>query len=260
MDIPLRRLQSILDFAITVVLWVYFTAGFVIFFSPFYLVAYFFSNDREQSFQRLNSRFYRGFFTLARALMPGHRWSIQPEVRGIHSSVVVCNHRSYLDSILLISLFARHSTIVKSGLFDIPLFGRMLQWSGYIPSSAEGRFAEMMVRRIEEMDTFLAGGGNLIVFPEGTRSRDGSLGRFNKGAFKIARHCRAPICVLFIQNTERMFRRGSFSFDTRGPNLIRLELIGRIDEAEAGEATSLAGVMDKVRRMLEFRNNGEADA
>jgi 1-acyl-sn-glycerol-3-phosphate acyltransferase len=260
MHLPRRGLQPVLDFAITLVLWAYFTAGFVVFFSPFYLWAYIFSKNREQSFQRLNSKFYQGFFALARALMPGHHWRIQPEVKEIRSSVVVCNHRSYLDSILLISLFEKHNTIVKGRLFDIPFFGRMLQWSGYIPSSAEGRFAEMMIRRIEGMGAFLAEGGNLIVFPEGTRSRSGSLGRFNKGAFKIARNCRAPINVLFIRNTDRMFRRGSFSFDTRGPNVISLELAGRIGAAEVRKADSLSSVMDRVREMIEIKNNSREDA
>ena len=104
MDTAGRRLQPILDFIITLVLWTYFTAGFVLFLSPFYLWAGVFSKDRERAFQQLNSRFYRGFFFLVRRLMPGHRWQIQPEVAGIRSAVVVCNHRSYLDSILLISL------------------------------------------------------------------------------------------------------------------------------------------------------------
>jgi 1-acyl-sn-glycerol-3-phosphate acyltransferase len=192
--------------------------------------------------------------------MPGHRWRIQPEVKEIRSAVIVCNHRSYLDSILLISLYAKHNTIVKSRLLDIPVFGRMLQWSGYIPSSAEGRFADMMIQRIEKMDAFLADGGNLIVFPEGTRSPNGSLGRLNKGAFKIARRCRAPIEVLFIRNTDRMFRRGSFSFDTRGPNTIRLERVGRIDAAAACETGTLSDVMARVREMLEIRNDGGEDA
>lgn len=255
-----RRLQSVFDFMITLVLWAYFTAGFVLLFSPFYLWAGIFSKHRERAFQRLNSRFYRGFFLLVRRLMPGHRWSIQPEVRKIRSAVIVCNHRSYLDSILLISLFEKHNTIVKSRLLDIPLFGRMLQWSGYIPSSAEGRFADMMIERLEKMDAFLADGGNLIVFPEGTRSPIGSLGRFNKGAFKIARSCRAPIEVLSICNTERMFRPGSFAFDTRGPNTIRLERIGRIDAAAASETGALSRVMATVRAMLESKNDSGEDA
>jgi 1-acyl-sn-glycerol-3-phosphate acyltransferase len=252
--------SSFFDFIITVVLWAYFTIGFVLLFAPFYIWAGIFSKDRERAFQRLNSRFYRGFFFLVRRLMPGHRWHIQPEVLDIRSAVVVCNHRSYLDSILLISLYARHNTIVKSRLLDIPIFGSMLQWSGYIPSSSEGRFAEMMIQRIEGMEAFLADGGNLIVFPEGTRSRDGRIGALNKGAFKIARRFRAPIKVLFVRNTDRMFRRGSFSFDTRGPNVIRLELIGTIDAAAECEASSLPHVIAKVREMLELKNNSGEDA
>jgi 1-acyl-sn-glycerol-3-phosphate acyltransferase len=252
-----RRFQTIIDFVITLTLWAYFTLGFVLFFAPFYLLAGVFAKEREKAFQALNSRFYRGFFFLVRNLMPEHRWHIQPEVMGIRSAVVVCNHRSYLDSILLISLYARHNTIVKSRLFDIPLFGSMLQWSGYIPSSAEGRFAEMMIRRLEGMDAFLAAGGNLIVFPEGTRSRDGRIGPLNRGAFKIARRCRAPIKVLFVRNTDRMFRRGSFSFDTRGPNTIRLELIGEVEVDPGGEKRGLSQAMDRVRAMLESRNDDE---
>jgi len=254
-DYPDRRgLQPILDFAITVVLWIYFTAGFVFFFSPFYLWAFLFAGQREKSFQRLNSRFYRGFFALTRVLIPGHRWQIPPEVRDIRSAVIVCNHRSYLDSILLISLYDKHNTIVKSRLFDIPLFGSMLQWSGYIPSSSQGRFSEMMIQRIEKMPAFLADGGNLIIFPEGTRSQDGRIGRLNKGAFKIARSCRAPIKVLFVRNTEKMFRPGSFSFDTRGPNTISLALIGTIDSATDRETGFLSEVMDRVHVMLESQN------
>ncbi|HSO17835.1 MAG TPA: lysophospholipid acyltransferase family protein [Desulfosarcina sp.] len=246
-----RPLQSVLDFLITLVIWIYFTAGFVFLFSPFYLWAGLFSDDREQAFQRLNSRFYRGLFALVRRLMPGHRWQVQPEVARIRSAVVVCNHRSYLDSIFLISLYERHNTIVKSRLFDIPVFGRFLQWSGYIPSSAAGRFSEMMIRRLEGMDAFLASGGNLIVFPEGTRSMDGRIGPLNKGAFKIARSCRAPVKVLFVRGTERMFRPGRFAFDTRGPNTISLELVGSVDVGAGREPGSLSQAMGRVRAMLE---------
>ncbi len=250
-----RRFQSTVDFGVTLLLWSYFTAGFLFFFSPFYLCAFFFSANRERSFQRLNSRFYRVFFALTRLLLPGHRWRVSPAVAGIRSSVVVCNHRSYLDSIFLISLYEKHNTIVKSRLMDIPVFGRMLQLSGYLPSSAEGRFGEMMFERIEGMDRFLNEGGNLIIFPEGTRTKTGRIGRLNKGAFKLARRCRVPIAVLFIRNTEKMFRPGSFSFDTRGPNTIHLELIGRIDAEEVRAVGDMKAVMARVRTMLENEND-----
>ena len=130
----------------------------------------------------------------------------------------------------------------------------MLQWSGYIPSSSQGRFSEMMIQRIEKMPAFLADGGNLIIFPEGTRSQDGRIGRLNKGAFKIARNCRAPIKVLFVRNTEKMFRPGSFSFDTCGPNTISLVLLGTIDSTKGRETGSLSEMMNRVHVMLESQN------
>ena len=54
---------------VTVVLWAFYVLGFLIWFSPFYLWAFFFSSHREEAFQRLNHRFYRSFFTLLRALV-----------------------------------------------------------------------------------------------------------------------------------------------------------------------------------------------
>jgi 1-acyl-sn-glycerol-3-phosphate acyltransferase len=242
------RFQAALDFGITVLLWTYFLAGFV-FLPPFYIAARLFPACGERTIQRFNSRFYRGFFALVRALMPGHRWQVDPEVKAIRSSVLVCNHVSYLDSILMIALFDRHTTLVKSRLFDIPVFGTMLRWSGYIPAAAEGRLAGLMVDRVERARDFLAGGGNLFVFPEGTRSRDGQVGRFNPGAFKIARHCRAPIRVVSIRNTDRMFRPDSFAFDTRGPNMIRVQLVGAIDPGVLADAP-LSRVLEAARSML----------
>jgi 1-acyl-sn-glycerol-3-phosphate acyltransferase len=240
------HLQRALDTVITLLLWTYFLSGFV-FLPPFYIGAHLLRGRRERVIQCFNSRFYRGFFALVRALMPGHRWCIQPEVRAVCGSIVVCNHVSYLDSILMISLFDRHTTLVKGRLFDIPVFGTMLRWAGYIPASAEGRFAGLMVERVERLRDFLAEGGNLFVFPEGTRSRDGRLGRFNAGAFKIARYCRATIRVVAIRHTDRMFRPDSFAFDTRGPNTIRIDLVGAIDPTAYASPSQ---VMDAARSML----------
>ena len=55
------------------------------------------------------------------------------------------------------------------------------------------------------MGDYLSSGGNLFIFPEGTRSRDGKIGKFNDGAFKIAKRFEAPIKVLQIKNTNGLF-------------------------------------------------------
>ncbi|MGD8367844.1 MAG: lysophospholipid acyltransferase family protein [Desulfobacterales bacterium] len=236
------------DLAVTVLLWSYFTVGFVILFSPFYLLALVLGKHRERAFQRLNCRFYRGFFFLLRRLIPACRWRIDPAAAAVRGSVVVSNHVSYLDPILLISLFPRHRTIVKNRLFQIPLFGRMLALSGYLPAAAGGRFGHLTIEGIASMPDFLAAGGNLFVFPEGTRSRNSRIGRFNPGAFKVARNCKAPIVVLRIRNSDRLFTPGRFSFNAGRPNTIFLDVVDRIAPDDPRYTLPLAELTDEVRK------------
>jgi 1-acyl-sn-glycerol-3-phosphate acyltransferase len=236
---------------VTLLLWGYFTLGFLIIFSPFYLAAYLFSENRENSFQRLNHQFYKGFFFLIRIFIPGQEWHIDGGIKSIRSSVIVCNHLSYLDPLLLISLYPRHKTIVKSTFFSVPIFGWMLKRSGYIPSTSEGRLSELMIDSFETMDDFLASGGNLFIFPEGTRSRDGTIGRLNKGAFKIARLCQTPIKILYIRNTNKLFTPGKFLFNTLVSNTITVEPITGIEPDYQSDKFSISELMSQVRSLLE---------
>jgi 1-acyl-sn-glycerol-3-phosphate acyltransferase len=236
---------------VTLLLWGYFTLGFLIIFSPFYLAAYLFSENRENSFQRLNHQFNKGFFFLIRIFIPGQKWHIDGGIKSIRSSVIVCNHLSYLDPLLLISLYPRHKTIVKSTFFSVPIFGWMLKRSGYIPSTSEGRLSELMIDSFDTMDDFLASGGNLFIFPEGTRSRDGTIGRLNKGAFKIARLCQTPIKVLYIRNTNKLFTPGKFLFNTLVSNTITVEPITGIEPDYQSDKFSISELMSQVRSLLE---------
>lgn len=251
----LNRLYRLLaDIAVTFVLWGYYTAGFVVFFAPRYCWAYFFSEDVETAFQRLNHRFYRGFLGMIGILIPAHKWCIETAVRDIRSSVIVSNHVSYIDPILLISLYERHTTIAKTRLFNIPLYGRMLSLSGYIPSSAEGKLVDLMLERVESMGAFLKKGGNLFIFPEGTRSRSGRIGQLHKGAFKIARLCKAPIKVIFIQNTDKLYKPGRFLFSTQVPNTITVEQLAEINPEQGADNFSINRLTAEVRGLLEARN------
>jgi 1-acyl-sn-glycerol-3-phosphate acyltransferase len=243
--------KPVSDLMVTLLLWSYFTVGFIILFSPFYLAAFLFSQNREFSFQRLNHNFYKGFFFLIRILVPRQKWRIANEVKSIRSSVIVCNHLSYLDPLLLISLFPRHKTIVKSTFFNVPIFGWMLKQAGYIPSTSEGSLSELMIERIDAMGGYLASGGNLFIFPEGTRSRDGSIGRLNKGAFKIARLCRTPIKVLYIRNTNKLFTPGKFFFNTFVSNTITVEQITGLVPDYQSDKFSITDLMSQVRTLLQ---------
>lgn len=240
--------KPVMDILVTLAAWTYYTAGYVIFFAPAYLAAALFARDPETAFQRYNHRFYKVFFRLLRVITPRLAIEIGDEVRAIRGSVIVSNHVSYLDPILLISLYPRQKTIVKPVFFRVPIFGRVLRQSGYISPLAEEAADPDMIRQIERLGSYLARGGNLFVFPEGTRGRSGRIHPFSRGAFKIARRCNAPMQVLFIRNTDRLFRPGRFRFITCVPNTVRVSLIGTIAPRQAPSVTALMG---QVRALME---------
>lgn len=244
-----RGADRLLDLGVTLICWLYFTLGFLVFFSPLYLAAALFSSCKEDAFQRYNRAFYRGFFALLRTLAPRQHWIVDERIQALRSSVIVCNHLSYLDPLLLIALLHRSKTVVKSIFFTLPIFGWVIRTAGYLPATATGRFAGMMLAQMAAMETYLAGGGNLFVFPEGTRSRDGSIGALNQGALKIARQYRAPVHVLCLHNTDRLFTPRTFVFSTRERREISIRLVETIASTEP--QPRLADLSHRVREALE---------
>ncbi len=218
-------LNRFIDCIVTLICWSWFIFGFIFFFSWAYAAAVLFSKNTERSFQRLNSLFFQIFFRIVRLTSPSHSIEIDEDVAAIGSAVIVSNHLSYLDPLLLIALFPRHRTIVKTRFFTSFVFGWIIRKSGYLPASSEGRFSSLMIKQMDSMESYLKEGGNLFVFPEGTRSRDGKIGSLNKGALKIARLSKAPIYALQIDNTDTLFTPGKFFFNTRIKNQITVKLI-----------------------------------
>ncbi len=243
------------DISVTLLCWGYFIFAFLFFFSFFYIAAFIFSRDRQRSFQYLDHLFFKGFLCLLRFLAPRHRWEIDPQITAIHGSIIVCNHRSYLDPLILISLLPRQKTIVKTKFFQAPVFGWLIQISGYLPSTTEGVYARRMLSQVESMGAFLHNGGNLFVFPEGTRNSEEGLGDFHKGVFKIARMYRCPIHVLELCNTDKLFRPGKFFFDTRVHNHVRMRILARISPKNDQSLISVTSIEREVRQIFESGNS-----
>jgi len=230
---PLTRIMKApVDVIITLLCWLYFLLGYILIYIPVLLVLTPFTSNKESLFEKINHVFYRVFFILLKNVIPGLTLYITNGVYQIKSAVVVANHRSYLDPILMISLFPKHKTIVKGIFFKIPIMRWVMKSGGYIPFTLSGDSKDLMIEGIQSMSDFFNKGGVLFVFPEGRRSRDGKLGNLQKGAFSIASKCKVPVEVLYINNTDRLFTPGRFFFNTCIKNCISVEILGRINPEE----------------------------
>ncbi len=237
-----------LDCSVTLLCWAWFIFGFFFFYSWRYLLHAVLSREPQRHFQRLNHSFYQIFFAILKFAAPLQKIEIDETVSGIRSGVVISNHLSYLDPLLLISVYKQHKTIVKAKFFSMAIFGWVITKAGYIPATSEGRLSRIMIDQMETMDAYFKGGGNLFVFPEGTRSRDGEIGPLHQGALKIARMFKVPVYVLRISNSDKLFTPGKFFFNTREENIIRVELIDCIDPDYQTAPPSTAELEVRVRQ------------
>src|SRR5262245_41686488 len=124
------------------------------------------------------------------------------------SYVFMANHLSTVDIwALFVALPFRVRMIAKKQLAAIPLFGWAM-WAGRFIFIDRGN-AVAARRSIEEAKRRIKGGECVLIFPEGTRSRDGRLGPFKKGGFHLAIESGAPVVPVALLGTRAAMPRGS---------------------------------------------------
>jgi 1-acyl-sn-glycerol-3-phosphate acyltransferase len=161
------------------------------------------------------------------------------------SCIFLSNHVSNLDPpILLPSLPGMSSVFLKKSLMKIPLLGTAMRMGKFVPVS-RGHSKEEAQKSVEIAAEALRSGLNIFIFPEGTRSPDGNLLPFKKGAFFLAAETGAPMVPIVISGTAQMMRKGSYKVYP-GEAVVRfLPVIRPADYATKEE------LMDAVRGSME---------
>jgi 1-acyl-sn-glycerol-3-phosphate acyltransferase len=121
------------------------------------------------------------------------------------SYVFASNHQSIYDiPILFAALPFQLRIIAKASLGKIPFMGWHLQRTGHVLVDRSKPGAGV----VKKMARLVAAGHSLIVFPEGTRSTDGSVARFKGGSFLIALEAGLPVVPISIQGSRHVMFRG----------------------------------------------------
>lgn len=124
--------------------------------------------------------------------------------------VMVSNHLSNADIPVISNLPWEMKWVAKKELFEIPIIGWMMRLAGDIPVD-RGKGANN-IATIKKSIFYLRHQTSVIFFPEGTRSRDGRLNRFSKGAFELAIREQVSILPMVIDGTHGCLPKNSWIF------------------------------------------------
>jgi 1-acyl-sn-glycerol-3-phosphate acyltransferase len=199
----------------------------------------------------------RAFFALA---------GIPIRMRGLEhlpsgACVLVANHASYLDGVLLKAMLpARFCFVIKKEIVRVPLAATLLRRIG-------SEFVDRFNRHAGAMDArrlikAASTGQALVFFPEGTFSEAAGLARFHSGAFATAARAQVPVVPLAIRGTRHVLPAGQFLPAWGRIEIIVLEPINETAEAHNAQAADLAKrtARERILSVLGEPDLAETDA
>lgn len=203
----------------------------------------------------------RAFWLVAPRYIRGTAWAfgirrelagweaLPPEIRsGARPAVFVGNHTSLFDPPLMIStLPCRPVFVAKRELARVPFLGWVIWLAGFIFIDRRHRSAAL--ESLEEAAACIRAGQGIVAFPEGTRSRDGNLLPFKKGAFALAFEAGVPVVPFAIRGGSGILPKGTWRV-RGGP--YRITLGAPLESRAFPDAGALRGAAESaVHSLLE---------
>lgn len=155
-------------------------------------------------------------------------------------AVIICNHQSFLDILSTVMLHPKLVLLTNDWVWKSPVFGAVVRMADYYPvfQGAEGSI-ELLADRV-------AHGYSIVVFPEGTRSPDGNMKRFHKGAFFLAEKLALDILPIVIHGTGYTMSKGDFLLKD---GVVTLKFLPRI---KPGDASWGQGYAERVKMISRY--------
>jgi 1-acyl-sn-glycerol-3-phosphate acyltransferase len=164
-------------------------------------------------------------------------WKIHIEgrekaVKGM-TYVIISNHQSLLDILLINCLRYKFKWISKIENFNIPVIGWYLKMADYIIVDRQNE--ESKIEMLAKSYNFLKKGISIMIFPEGTRSLNNEIGFFKRGAFQLALEADIPILPVLIDGTGGILPKHGLIFSSG--HHIRIRVLDPINPATFGTNT-----------------------
>lgn len=159
------------------------------------------------------------------------------------------NHQGNFDiNALTVAIPRMFSWIAKEELFRVPVFGAAMRRAGYIPlDRSDGRKA---LKSMAQAAQRIASGTSVVIFPEGTRTTDGSLLPFKRGAFLLAAKAGVPIVPFTINGSRERNPRNRLELY---PGTISVSFSAPLENAGIPEGELMERVRGAIAAKLEVK-------
>jgi 1-acyl-sn-glycerol-3-phosphate acyltransferase len=165
--------------------------------------------------------------------------------------IFIANHQSNVDIWALISVIPPPARFVaKKSLFHIPVLGWAMAAAGFIPIDRANRGRAM--RSLKLAAEKVRAGRPVLLFPEGTRSRNGALQPFKKGPFHLALQAEVPVVPIVISGSWKVLPPKLLRVS---PGPVRVECLPPIEIGEFLPA-DYKGLLRRVHQQMERALNG----
>ena len=161
------------------------------------------------------------------------------------SYVIVINHNSMVDILALYFLPLNFRWVSKREVFRIPYVGQLLTIHGDIAID-RSKGADSMRKVTEDGKMWIGRGASIAMFPEGTRSKSGEMGRFKQGAFALAKEAGVEILPVVMHGTRTVLNK---FYLVNWRNVLKVSVLPPIS-AEEVAATPMPELMEKTRTMM----------
>ena len=161
------------------------------------------------------------------------------------SYIYMANHQSNADiPVLLGRLPVQFRWLAKAELFKIPILGRAMRGVGYISIDRSNR--KSAFESLTRAARTIRNGTSVMIFPEGTRSRDGNLLPFKKGGFVLSVDSGVPIVPIIIRGTRDIIPKGRLMIR---PAPVTMEILDPVETADYTRKTKDA-LLERIRSIL----------
>jgi 1-acyl-sn-glycerol-3-phosphate acyltransferase len=158
--------------------------------------------------------------------------------------VVVANHESFVDMLLISHLPWEMKWLSKSEFFKIPFIGWQMALAGDV-KLVRGD-AKSIVAAMQDCADRLDQRVSVMIFPEGTRSATGELGEFRDGAFRLAVDKQLPILPLVVHGTRSALRKHDWRFGLSNADVYVLDPI----ETTGMTRHDVVGLRERTRELI----------